>query len=155
MKDTIIVDLDGTLCDHSHRLQWALSRDWKQYNSWCHLDTPHKEVVETVRLFREAGYKILVVTGRPEELRATSRCWLDHYAPGRREGMLMRPLEDMRHDYELKLSMIEQHFGSKQNVLDHVLLALEDRDQVTQAYRAYGLNVMQVRNDATGDFNHG
>lgn len=38
MKKYIICDLDGTLCDHRHRIYLAWSKQWDSYNAGCVAD---------------------------------------------------------------------------------------------------------------------
>jgi hypothetical protein len=149
VKDVILLDLDGTLCDHTHRLAYAVARDWEKYNALSSLDSPNQEVVEMVRMFRESGYKILILTGRPEAFRSDTLYWIERFSPGPYEALLMRPEGCFDQDYVLKIAMLEKHFGSKKNALDHIFLALEDRDQVVRAYRKYGIPVAQICEDAT------
>jgi FMN phosphatase YigB (HAD superfamily) len=143
MMAAIVIDLDGTLCDCSHRVQHAQAKDWDAFYEGLMGD----KVVEPVRELLECmteSLEILLVTGRPEKYRVTTERWLqDNFILW--DALLMRPRDDWRHDYEVKLALLEAHFGSKEIVLERVLFALDDRDQVVEAFRNYGLSCWQVR----------
>jgi hypothetical protein len=46
----------------------------------------------------------------------------------------------------VKLELLEKRFGGKENVLKNIWFAVEDRDQVVEAMRNYGLTVLQPAN---------
>jgi hypothetical protein len=77
-RKAIIVDLDGTLCNTTHRdhlFQEAkpdLNEIWHQMaydgvNEWC---------LNIVKQFAAAGYKIIFLTGRGDEARNPTTQWL-------------------------------------------------------------------------------
>jgi FMN phosphatase YigB (HAD superfamily) len=142
----IICDLDGTLCDHTHRKHLS-HIDFEGYNGSLHLDTPRKAIVEILRLMGGSGaYDITLLTGRPEQYRGDTRKWLevhDIYW----NHLLMRPTGDMRSDTALKAELLLGHCK-----LDDILFILEDRDCVVDMWRTMGLTCLQVERF---EVNHG
>lgn len=139
----LIVDLDGTVADASHRLR--LLPDWDAFYSACDGDTPHEDIIMLVNLFHLKGQcTINYLTGRVERVRYKTLAWMmqNNCAPG---NLLMRPDGDHRMDSELKLEMAQKAGLTPKNVF----FALEDRDQVVRMWRENGYRCLQV-ND--GDF---
>src|SRR5687768_17058828 len=82
----VIVDIDGTLAEISHRRHYVASKpkNWKAFNASMHLDEPNTPVIEVVRalwtlpLVDEYGpeTRILLASGRGEEFRGVTEDWL-------------------------------------------------------------------------------
>jgi predicted kinase len=66
-----IVDLDGTMCDISHRNPYDASN--------CLLDKPFSHVVELAQLMHQNGYKIFFFSGREDKYKEPTVAWLDKY----------------------------------------------------------------------------
>tara|TARA_Y100000310_G_C20547602_1_gene746375 strand:- start:703 stop:1140 length:438 start_codon:yes stop_codon:yes gene_type:complete len=139
---TIVIDLDGTLCDCEHRQHLAQAQQWDEFHSKLGDDLPHKEVALIVD--RLIGYEVIACTGRNEAWRIATEKWLRHFR-FHVDALIMRPDGDWRSDHELKPVLLEEHFGSKEKVLNEVILVLDDRDKVVEAWREYGLPCWQVR----------
>lgn len=74
LEKAIICDLDGTLAIMGDRSPYDASKcDEKDY--------PNKPVVETVKLFHKAGYKIIFVSGRDEKDRAPTERFIIQHCP--------------------------------------------------------------------------
>jgi len=147
MKDTIIVDLDGTLCDCSHRQHHVQGKpkNWDAFYAGVIADEPNEAVFRVVERLRHK-YEIIFCTGRPERCRRDTAEWLvtnlsflsDDYT------LLMRKDGDYRADYIVKQEMLDTHIDK-----ERVLFVLEDRKQVVDMWRANGLTCFQV---AEGNF---
>jgi hypothetical protein len=138
----IVVDLDGTLCDIGHRVDYAKAGQWDDFHSRCPKDMPHMDVLNLLNA--AVTYNILACTGRNERYRNLTIDWIMHHgAPV--EEILMRPDDDYRQDAVLKIGLLEDHFGSRDEVIKSVAFCLDDRDKVVEAYRNYGLPAWQVR----------
>lgn len=146
---SIIVDLDGTLCDNSHRVHLAQAKDWDAFHAGIPLDVPHTEVATILAILAKEAFEIILLTGRDEKYREDTLAWLRrHDLVNLFDHLLMRPDDDRRPDHELKPSMITEHFGSAEEAQHSVLFCLEDRDKVVEALRNYGLTVWQVKEGA-------
>ena len=149
----VLVDLDGTVCNVAHRLHLAQAKQWDDFHALLSRDEPVAEIVELLRMIEfvaSVGWpvEILAVTGRSEKYRPSTFDWfIKHRIPI--DEVLMRPDDDFTSDGELKIKLVEQFMAErygpgKDAVLNRVLFAIEDRDRVVEAYRAYGIKCWQV-----------
>ena len=150
-----IFDLDGTLCDNSHRLKFIQGevKDWESFHSLQGDDKPIWEVITVARALATAGQTLIYVTGRMEKGRNVTQSWLDKYRLPK-GALLMRKDGDHREDYVVKseiLDHLEGALGNESSSLysSNIGGAFEDRQQVVDMYRARGLRVFQV---AKGDY---
>lgn len=143
----IIVDLDGTLCNASHRLHYLKgeTKEWDKFfaaasldkcNLWCHQ-----------LIHRMAGaFEILFVTGRSEDDRAHTMEWIrkhlwitDLDPQGLDYNLHMRPKGDPRKDYTVKQEIYLEKIAKKYDVL----FCVEDRGSVVKMWRQLGLVCLQ------------
>jgi len=143
VEDMFLLDLDGTLCDVSHRKQLAKSKAWNEFHGLCHLDEPNPDVLRVVLLLQRTILPV-IVTGRNARWRTKTEVWLFRHGVSW-EALLMRPDGDFRPDAELKLSLLDQHYGGRTNWINRVVFALEDRDRVVETFRNLGIPTWQVR----------
>lgn len=142
----IVVDLDGTLADCSHREHLAQAGQWEEFHDKLMEDLLHRDTFEFIMAMQELFY-IWIVTARPERYRGRTTAWLQAHQifP---EQIIMRPNDNFQKSEELKIHLLECELGSKEQVLDNVLLCLDDREKCVEALRNYGLKCWQVRNGA-------
>lgn len=141
-KRYLIVDIDGTVSNASHREELAQAGKWDEFHEQSGGDVPYPDIVD---ILRHISHLTLVgCTGRNEKYRQRTFDWLlshnlmlDH--------LLMRPDNDFTKDVELKIRLLEGFFGSKELVISNVLAVFEDRDRVVEGLREYGLTVLQPR----------
>ena len=146
MEKGIVVDIDGTLADVSHRVHHVekTEKDWASFNRLMGEDSPNRWCLELVNIFYEKGYKIILLTGRREKYRRETEKWLDRFGVVYHE-LYMRPLSKKWPDPEIKKNIYEEQ------IRDHidVLFVLEDRLSVVKMWREIGLVCLQC---AWGDF---
>lgn len=141
----IVVDLDGTLFDHAHRLDLAKSGLWSDYHACLADDRLNMDVAWLLKKLPRS-IQIIFCTGRVEQyrsltidkIRSSSECPVP-------DELLMRPEMDYTSDHELKPRLLEEFFGGKSRVLEEVRFVMDDRDKVVEAWRNYGLPCWQVR----------
>jgi len=144
-KSYIVIDLDGTIADISHRVHLAQARLWDDFNALASEDALWGSTMNIIP-FLAKTYSCIIVTGRDEKWRVQTEKWLEDNGIARYfNAVLMRPSGNFDHDYKVKIELLEEHFSGKDGVLENVLLALDDRDAVVEAYRNYGLECWQVR----------
>jgi hypothetical protein len=144
--EAIIVDLDGTLCDIEHRKHFIISEsgelkdkpDWDGFNAECINDTPVAAISELMDLYSNAGFHILILTGRDQKYESETRQWLmDNDIPWAQ--ICMRETGDYRSDFTIKhqhyIEQIAPHFD--------VRFVLEDRKAVVEMWRDLGLLCLQ------------
>lgn len=145
-KNWIVLDLDGTICDCSHRVHWAQAKQWDEFHAGIPDDKPYEDAMAFIdAISYDNNYNMLVCTGRDEQHRAATERWfrqegIDKYF----EALLMRPDGDRSPDHELKLKLVDEYFGSREEALRQVLLVLDDRDKVVEAWRNAGFRCWQV-----------
>ena len=156
MKDIIVCDLDGTLCNIDHRLHFVQvaqgeRKDWDSFFNGVPNDTVNKPVLEVLDRFRLTlnDFQIVFCSGRPERCRTDTVEWLKKYYFTECEGKLhyelyMRQDGDFRRDDIVKQEILDKYIDK-----DRVLFVLDDRDQVVDMWRRNGLTCFQV---AEGDF---
>ena len=145
-KKAIIVDLDGTLSDSSHRQHFMTQKkkDWDAFYNALSDDPPNKWCLELSDNFYNSGYSIVLVTGRPSNYIDKTEVWLDLNQVSY-ERLIMRTEGDYRPDYIIKQEIYEKHI---KNEFD-VLFAVDDRKQVVDMWRKNGITCLQC---AEGDF---
>lgn len=128
VEPVVLVDLDGTLADNSHRDPY----DPTLY----HKDGLNAHVHDTILGLHSIGYRIDVMTGRHEDYRQVVTDWLEEHAIPYTD-LNMRQHKTRRDDLE-KLDMFERHYRDNDDVV--VKFAIDDRDRVVSAYR----NVLKI-----------
>jgi NLI interacting factor-like phosphatase len=143
-RKMVIVDMDGTLADVSHRLhhiRGGRKKDWKRFFEAMDADPPSPVVAEWVRNL-SPDYEVVIVSGRPEGYGDRTIAWLRrHHIPF--SHILMRRDGDHRPDHIVK-----------QEILDRlprkaIAFVIDDRNSVCEMWRRNGLRCIQV---AEGNF---
>ena len=140
----IIVDIDGTLADCTHRLHHIKSnpKNWKAFFDGMVDDKPIASTVEVVQILYGDYNNVIFCTGRPRSHEQITRDWLKNNL-GNWTGncmLMMRADKDFRPDYVVKEEMLS---ALKEWKVDPKV-AFEDRDQVVDMWRKNGLTCYQV-----------
>jgi len=145
-RKAIIVDLDGTLCDTSHRMHFIKDGDkvkdepdWEGFSKACLGDRPIDAVLDLLHAMDADAYQILLLTGRSRIAEVETLNWLNsHDIPW--NECSMRHFNDIRPDIVIK----KEHYEKNIKPYYDVLFVLEDRDRVVDMWRELGLNCFQV-----------
>lgn len=143
MKNTIIVDIDGTIAKVGDRLKYLQQekKDWDSFYEHCDEDEPIKDIIELIELMQIHEYNIVFCTGRRESVRKKTEDWLSKNVWCLREyKLLMRKDNDWRHDTEVKPELL----ANAGITPDNVWFVLEDRDSMVAKLRDLGFRVLQV-----------
>jgi uncharacterized HAD superfamily protein len=138
-KKDVIVDIDGTLADVSHRLHHIRGKrkKWQKFFALMAEDKPVKEVIDKVVSLSKT-HNIYIVSGRPEDYRDITRQWLElHEVPYM--NLYMRKAGDHRPDDRVKQEILDEHFDK-----ERIELVIEDRPRVIRMWKRNGLNVLDV-----------
>ena len=138
-RKDVIVDIDGTLADVTHRLHHIRGRrkSWESFFALMKDDRPVQEIVEQVRQLAQ-DHDIYIVTGRPDDYREETLAWLAlHCVPFK--AVYMRKASDHRPDDVVKQDILEKHFEK-----ENVALVIEDRPRVIRMWKRHGLKVQQA-----------
>jgi phosphoglycolate phosphatase-like HAD superfamily hydrolase len=139
VRDIIVVDLDGTLCNCEHRVHLAREKKWDEFHSLLSRDKINVGAAAAIIALAAAKLNPIIVTGRPEKFKEQTVEWLQRYhVAWFFSQIIMRPDNDFSPDAELKLRLVEPF-------KDQILLALEDRDRVVSAFRKAGIQTWQVQ----------
>jgi len=139
LSDSIIIDLDGTLTDFSHRL--PLLQDEKNHFSdffKSMSDDALKPFAKTIIDRFKETHGIIIITGRPDNYRRVTEQWLEDNEVFY-DGLFMREMGDMRPDYEIKQELYEKYVRHFANVI----FVIDDRDAVVKMWRSVGLVCLQ------------
>ena len=90
-----IFDLDGTLSLNEHRQHFITKKpkDWKAFHAACGEDNPNIPIIHICNNLSEWGYRVYILTGRSEDVRATTKEWLAYYKV-EYDGLMMRRKND-------------------------------------------------------------
>lgn len=147
----IIVDIDGTITDISHRLhfiEWE-KKDWDGFYSHLSEDKPKQDIIALIKSVyydednRWDNLQLIFVTWRSDKYFPITDTWLRKHAfPYADYKIFMRKEWDFRQDYEVKKEIYENEIKDKYDV-NYIF---EDRDQVVKMYRELWLTVLHVVN---------
>lgn len=142
----IMVDLDGTLCDASHRVHHVQSKpkDWDSFYAGMADDELIPAVDRLIRMAMYSGSQIVYLTGRPDNYRDATAQWLKNHGLYT-VHLYMRRAGDKRQDDIVKREIYEAEIQPQFDIQ----FVLEDRARVVQMWRSLGLACFQV---ADGDF---
>ena len=136
-RSAFIFDIDGTL---------AL-RDGREPYDWGLADTdlPNEAIITVARALDRSQHQILFVSGRPDDVRATTEFWLRKHV-GIDAPLLMRARGDFRTDVEVKRELYHNEIRPSYRII----AVFDDRSRVVDLWRReMGLTCLQV---APGDF---
>jgi hypothetical protein len=135
-KSAIIVDVDGTISININRSYYDLTKVLD--------DVPNEPICTLVRIFKEKGYAIIVVSGRENICQEDTETWLKiHDIPY--DAIFMRKAGDGRKDVVAKEEIYRENIEPYYSVA----YVLDDRNSVVNMWREIGLTCLQV---SYGDF---
>lgn len=139
LPKAVWLDIDGTVADMKRCGRGPF--EWHRVGE----DDPIQHVVDVVHALRDAGYKIVVMSGRDEVSKEDTILWLKkHDIPF--DDIFMRPAGSQEKDNKIKHDLFWEHVAPKYDVR----FALDDRNQVVEFTRdVLKIPVFQV---APGNF---
>ena len=141
----VVFDLDGTLCNDSHRRplieREQESKDYDAYHEALVDDTPVKPLVALLKyLVVGGGTTVEIWTGRPEKYRQPTKAWLQthlgFFCANRIRRLRMRPTGDMRDINTVKAEWLE--------IGNYPDLIFDDRAKTVNFCRSLGITTCQV-----------
>lgn len=137
----IIVDIDGTIADISHRA--PLLPKNRGFNGWdaffdaCVHDRPIEPIIKMVFDLRMARHRVIFLTGRSRRIEEKTRDWIAkhvRFLPYEYD-LFMREEGDHRPDVVVKREMLTRLRASGYKPV----IAIEDRKGVAAMWREEGL----------------
>lgn len=159
-KQFVLVDIDGTLSDPTHRLHHVRDKfktelaagevgpfkpRWDKFHAEVDKDPPKPAIIDLVKAL-SVYYNIIIVSGRSPEYGCGLKTedWLDqHLGQGIYQHLFMRQAGDYKPDFEHKQEILDLL------PKDRIAFVIDDRDQVVRMWRENGLTCLQC---APGDF---
>ncbi len=143
-KDTVIFDLDGTLALIGHRRKYITGKkkNWNRFFEECDKDTPNMPVIKMNKLLYDAGYKVIILSGRSRQVEDKTFKWLNENNV-KYHMILMREKNDFTPDEVLKKDWLDTLEKEK------ILCVFDDRDKVVNMWRNNNITCFQV---AEGEF---
>lgn len=159
-KKVVIFDLDGTICNVTHRRKFVASKpkNWDAWNKGISLDTPN----EAVKFMFESivsrdDVEVLFVSGRGEEYREVTEAWLldngfdPKVCPNSYQGfsgnLYMRKAGDHRCDSIVKGEIADRIISEGKEIF----CVFDDRKRVVDMWIDRGIFVFDV-GQGNGDF---
>lgn len=138
-----IFDLDGTLSNGYHRLHLLPKKDlhltesWSEFNLAAKDDSPIRDTLDVMEAMYSAGYCVVILTGRSDEVEKETKDWLyRHFATY--DFLIMRRASDNRKDTVIKEEVLRA-IG-----LYSIVACWDDSPGVIAHMRGLGLTVYQV-----------
>lgn len=134
----VVFDIDGTLSSVEKRKHF-LEKKPKDFDSFYLAmgeDDPRLEIIELCNMHFDAGWKVLLFTGRPELYRGLTIAWLKKYNILYHELHMRPDQQRYESDYKIKQEMIDR-VGVK------IDLAVDDRDQAVRMWRENNIVCLQ------------
>ena len=145
-EKVVICDLDGTLCDITHRLHFVRGseqKDWKGFFEALKNDKLRTEVLERVlKVCADNNARLIFVSARPHDYYEHTIKWIfDHTIsePFDYDALIMRESGDKRPDTEVKAEIYEKYLKNLK-----IVKVFDDRPVVIKMWREKGLDVEDV-----------
>ncbi len=146
MTEAVIVDIDGTLADCSHRREHVANgrKNWPAFFALMADDTIIAPIRRLCEVLSDMDVAVVLCSGRPEGYREVTEAWLKRECVPYR-SLYMRPEDDTRADYIVKAQLLA---GIRQDGYEPFLV-VDDRQSVVDMWRDNGLICLQC---APGNF---
>jgi len=138
-KNTIVVDLDGTLANIDHRLHLVSGKrkDFDAFYAGVGKDSVNEWCATIMNLFWGMGWKVIIVSARRASATGMTRQWLEENNVKCSGLYLLRPDGDSTPDQELKRAWLREYGAEK------VLFVVDDRTKVVNMWREEGVTCLQ------------
>lgn len=144
-RKAIIVDLDGTLCDITHRRQWVIEKpkNWKMFFAGIAEDKVNRAVASIIERYNcSYDTDVILVSGRGEEHREETGKWLRKHKIVY-NLLLMRPYNNREDDDIIKESIYRTYIEPYFNVL----FCIDDRVRIIRMWRKLGLTCFAIQEE--------
>jgi len=133
----IIIDMDDTLANCTHRRHHAQDGDFKAFYAEMGKDDVNHWCRRIIDKFHDT-HSILIVSGRPQEYESITQSWLLHNMVSY-DKIFMRKTGDNRDDTIVKKEIFMENI---QEDFD-IEFVIDDRDKVVKMWRSIGLTCLQ------------
>ncbi len=146
----IIVDLDGTLADITHREHYVrqIPKDWDAFSKALVNDGVNQWCADLIKAMKLNGHTILFVSGRKYESYQDTVTWLKDKI-GLKEMFDYTLLIRNKNDYRLDTIVKRDIYKKRIEPIYNVSFVIEDRKRVVDMWRQLGLTCLQCKD---GDY---
>ena len=147
MRTLVTCDFDHTLSE-AHWRDWMIPlQTWDDYHAASIDDHPVEDMVRLVNGLTLLGYKVVGHTARDERWRGLTLQWCQMHHVNI-DQIIMRPNGDYRPSWQQKVEQIKT-LCAPNEPHEVIAFAIDDNEEIINAYREMGVNVLQVwaRND--------
>lgn len=138
----ILVDVDRTIALPGDRNPYIKTLEESEL---VLLDRPNSNVITAVNNMWYCGHEVVFVSGRYEICRKYTEQWLREYVRTIHFELFMRSDGDNRPDAVVKEELYLRNIKDKYDIA----VVFDDRDEVVEMWRKYGLTCFQVDKDQT------
>jgi len=140
----VIIDIDNTLSIANDRFKLAEKEngktDWDIVHTPEHMikDKPNLPMIDLAKNYKENGFEIIVLTGRPESTRKVTKDWLEKYNIPY-DKLYMRSWEDnflKAPDFKRKIYETE--------IKENVFCAYDDDQRIIDVWVELGITAFKV-----------
>ena len=140
----VIIDIDNTLSIATDRFKMAEKENGKTDWDFVHAsenmikDKPNLPMIELAKSYKENGFEVIVLTGRPESTRKVTKEWLEKYNIPY-DKLYMRSWEDnflKAPDFKRKIYETE--------IKENVFCAYDDEEEIIQMWNSLGITAFKV-----------
>jgi len=140
----VIIDIDNTLSIANERFKLAQKEngqtDWDFVHASENMikDKPNLPMIELAKTYKENGFEVIVLTGRPESTRKITKKWLEKYNISY-DKLYMRSWEDnflKAPDFKRKVYETE--------IKENVFCAYDDDQRVIDVWVNLGITCFKV-----------
>ncbi len=147
----VIIDLEGTLSDHSHRVKYWIDKDYENYNFLFQHDPVNKDFLDILNgLYHnkdETGYAVIMCTAKSKVYEEQVVNWLKkNDLMDKIYGVYFRKEHDSRPSITVKRDQLRE----VRQTYD-VVCAYDDRQDIVDMYRRNDIKAFLVDNIQTPD----
>lgn len=141
---TVIIDIDDTLCLAGKRFELAKKPDGKTDWDIAHdpelvkKDKPNLPMIDLAKRYKKAGFKVVILTGRPDSIKKITKEWLKKYQIEYDE-LYMRSKKDHFLKANIFKKKIYQEF-----IKESVLCAFDDDEEIIQMWNSLSIPAFKV-----------
>ncbi len=141
---TVIIDIDNTLCISNERFTLATKSNGKIDWDIAHnpelieKDKPNYPMIDLAKKYKKDGYKVIILTGRPDSIEDITKKWLQKYEI-EYDVLYMRSWEDNF----LKGPIYKKKIYETE-IKENVFCAYDDEEEIIQMWNSLGITAFKV-----------
>lgn len=140
---TVIIDIDDTLSLAGKRFELAKKSNGKTDWNIAHdvelvkQDKPNLPMIDLAKRYKKEGFKVVILTGRPDSIREVTEEWLKRYDVEYDE-LYMRN----KSEHYIKATVFKKKIY--QIYLEDVFCAYDDDEEIIQMWNSLGIPAFKV-----------